>query len=286
MDIIEYEEKEYSVTDRVASLITMLDITEYAALILSSKNYQEGKIAESILLAALIDQDDINIRTDWVDMLTSEIYGAGLISYDVASKLANCGFDMKWALTDKKYKKGIIKDEHLKHIFEMINTDDEYCSHCEQTVNIMVTMLTSEEYENGNFSDETINLFLATSGETRCDKIDILDKLFAQERNTISFLNDEKLKLILETKNPLVDRIIYYILKARFVSPELKEQYILAMLNIENQEGLTAVYNSYVEKSHTNLNGFAQNFVEHTLPILHELDLQVSYTRKRTNNSI
>lgn len=281
MEKIEYNGKEYTVTDRVASLISMLAITEDAVTILDSKNYQEGKISEPILLAALIDQDDINIGMNWVNMLTSEIYASGLISYDVASKLANCSFDMKWALTDKKYKKGIIKDEHLKHIFEMINSGDEYCSNCESTVNVMVTMLTSEEYEKGNLSDETISLFLATSKEKRYDKIDILDKLFDKERNNGSFLNDEQLKLILESKNPLVDRIIYYILKSRFVSPELKEQYILAMLNIENQEGLSTVYNVYAERGETNLNGFAQNFVEHTLPMLHTLDLQVSYTRKR-----
>ena len=290
MEKIYYNEKEYNVTDRICNLISTYkdsnEYMDYTTAILDSKNYQEGIISEQILLAALTDRSCSTLVDKWLDLLTSEIFATGLISYEIASKLVEMELNTSWSTIDHKYQEGIIGDEYIHYILHQISLDDEYCTQCTKTINILITMLTSDSYQNKQLTDDTINNFLDIPEEERSNKIEILEKIFFKDRISTEFINDENLKSILETKTPLIDKIIYYTLISRTINSEIKAQYILSILNIENQEGLTNVYTSYMEKQKVDsIDTFAKNFVSYTLPLLYEYNLQVSYTKKREKNN-
>lgn len=280
METIKYKGLEYKVTDRVESIITRLKIEEDALEILESKNYAEGKIPEYILILYLIDSGHKETRNGLMTLLTSEIFGKGLISYDVVSKFSESGFLSEiWTELDHKYSKGIVTDEMIKLICQLIEEDDEYLSNCDEIVANIVTLLSSKEYENGIISEETIRL-MATKNELSEIKCEIISLIISHEK----LKKNEIIKPILEVQNELICHIIHQIVKSDVIDDSEKENYILAMLIIENQENLLNVYNSYLKKKKVHsMRDFAKNFVLYTLPLLSS-GLKGNYTRKKQLN--
>lgn len=264
MKYFRYNYNNYPVSDEVFNLISTSkkknricfeswEIDKYIIKILESENYLTGKIPYQTLLVAI---EGILYKERWLSLLTSEVYGTGLISHKMAVELATRrDYEINWTIIDEKYSKGIITPKHLNSISKIIEKEYKYYYTPQEIITIILSLLTSKDYEESQMSEETINLLLPP--EIHFDSVN-------------------------ETIYRITIHGIYYIITSKYIKPKEKENYISLMLNAENKEKLYSLYNQVKEqKPKITMTEFIGEAILYIFPMLSQ-ESDRGYARKKT----
>ena len=280
MGEIYIKDKKYEVSYRLERTIKLSNEKAYAEKFLNSKNYKEKKIPEYMIITALLEVDS-NLREKWEKILTSEIYGKGLIPNEILLELIETKLSTDWLIIDEKYQKGIIKDEYLNSLFKLIKEKKWNDSNLEKVIDSILMILSSQEYEEGKVSDESIDFLLLNRKNIQFLEYSILKNLLNNQSTSTNRINDEWIKLMFQPKNDIINLIIYYITELNIISEEDKEKYIQTVLNLENKESLEKMHKLYYANDLVvSKHDFAKQFVLYTL-LLSQEELNNGYTRKK-----
>lgn len=181
----------------------------------------------------------------------------------------------EWKIIDEKYVNGIVKEEHIKLIIEILNRKyDEYSMINSLITRSILIILASDAYSEGRISEEILQSITTIED---VNKHNVVRRIVANNSSNKNAISEETIKLILKEKTELIIEIINHIVLSKIIKPEEKEGYILAMLTLPNKEELCNLCKLYKENEVITSNSdFARNFVLYTLPVS-----QGSYTRKK-----
>lgn len=281
MNTIKYKGKEYQISDKIAQIVkTNMDNLDFIIELLESENYKAGKIKDDTIIRLL--PGNVFTKHTGKEILISKIYGDGLISDSLFLKLVLLHATVEFSILEKEYSKGNLED--AKVIFEIMDKANSI-NRIRKIINIILTMLPSSVYKEKAITKETLELL----NEATNVSLEMLQKALDNEfRNAI---DEETIrKILLEEQNELVNAIIECILASNIIKPEEKNDYIKAIINLENKEELNNLYNLYAQKDESmTLYEFANNFVRFTLVLdMQKFNLASAnpqHTRKKQLNN-